>query len=98
MIEVKGCFWHGHDCHLFKWPESRQEFWREKIGSNIGRDLRTREALLAQGWRVGEVWECQLKGREHQPLEAVLASLAKFLRNDRRRLVIGLDKTVAQTE
>ena len=27
---VHGCFWHGHDCHLFKWPRTREEFWREK--------------------------------------------------------------------
>jgi hypothetical protein len=20
---VHGCFWHGHDCHLFKWPSTR---------------------------------------------------------------------------
>lgn len=23
VIEVNGCFWHGHDCHLFKLPSSR---------------------------------------------------------------------------
>ena len=22
VIFVNGCFWHGHDCHLFKWPSS----------------------------------------------------------------------------
>ena len=20
VIFVHGCFWHGHECHLFKWP------------------------------------------------------------------------------
>ncbi len=24
VIEVNGCFWHGHMCHLFKWPRSRE--------------------------------------------------------------------------
>lgn len=94
VIEVKGCFWHGHDCHLFKWPGSRQEFWRHKITSNIARDRRTLEALFGQGWRVAEVWECQLKGRERKPLNAVLASLADFLGGDSQSLVIGADRTV----
>ncbi len=30
-IFVNGCFWHGHDCHLFKWPGTRKDFWRAKI-------------------------------------------------------------------
>ena len=29
---VHGCFWHGHNCHLFKWPSSRPEFWRSTCG------------------------------------------------------------------
>ena len=24
VIFVHGCFWHGHDCHLFRWPKSRK--------------------------------------------------------------------------
>jgi len=31
LIFVHGCFWHGHDCHLFKLPASRREFWSNKI-------------------------------------------------------------------
>src|ERR1700733_3845367 len=34
VIFVHGCFWHGHDCHLFKWPKSRWGFWRKKIERN----------------------------------------------------------------
>lgn len=95
VIEVKGCFWHGHDCHLFRWPGTRQEFWRDKIASNIARDRRTRQALLDDGWRVAEVWECQLKGRERQPLDEVLGLLAEFLGSSASRCVIGADQTVA---
>ena len=29
-IEVQGCFWHRHKCHLFKWPLTRKDFWRKK--------------------------------------------------------------------
>src|SRR3546814_21090121 len=35
VVFVNGCFWHRHDCHLFKWPANRQEFWRETIGRHV---------------------------------------------------------------
>lgn len=63
VIFAHGCFWHGHDCHLFRWPMSREDFWRTKIIGNIARDRRQIEALRGAGWRVGVVWECALKGR-----------------------------------
>jgi len=62
VVMVHGCFWHGHECHLFKWPGSRVEFWREKIECNRKNDLRAVEALLGKGWRVATIWECALKG------------------------------------
>lgn len=64
VIFVHGCFWHGHQCHLFKWPSSRQEFWSKKIHSNIERDNRDSVLLLESGWRVLRIWECALKGRK----------------------------------
>lgn len=94
VIFVNGCFWHGHDCHLFRWPQSRAEFWRDKIGTNILRDRRTRQELAALGWRVAEVWECTLKGRERRPLEEVLVDCVAFLKGTDARASIGLDQTV----
>ncbi len=63
VIFVHGCFWHEHDCHLFKWPTTRTDFWREKIGRNVVNDERAVRILLESGWRVALVWECALKGR-----------------------------------
>lgn len=51
------------NCHLFKWPATREDFWRAKIGKNRDNDSNVRKALLEQGWRVATVWECALKGR-----------------------------------
>jgi DNA mismatch endonuclease (patch repair protein) len=98
VIFVNGCFWHGHDCHLFRWPGTRQAFWRSKIAGNVGRDRRNLEALLDAGWRVAEVWECQLKGCERQEPEAVIRTLASFLESSDRRCVIGVDQTVTVSE
>ncbi|MEW9855077.1 very short patch repair endonuclease [Novosphingobium rhizovicinum] len=94
LIFANGCFWHGHDCHLFKWPKTREVFWREKIGANIRRDARVREQLRAEGWRILEVWECTLKGRERRPLEDVLACCDAFLRGDDPFCSIGPDRRV----
>lgn len=79
VIFVHGCFWHGHDCPLFKWPGTRPDFWRDKIGRNQANDQKVREALLASGWRVGIVWECAIRGASKN-IEAVAQSLADWLR------------------
>ena len=63
VIFAHGCFWHFHDCHMFKWPKSREQFWRSKIMRNRDTDLRTLQMLDATGWRSGVIWECALKGR-----------------------------------
>jgi DNA mismatch endonuclease (patch repair protein) len=81
VIFVHGCFWHGHDCPLFKWPGTRPEFWREKIGRNQSNDYRTRTALITAGWRVGVVWECAIRGAS-KDLEGVARRLADWLHSD----------------
>ena len=62
VIFVHGCFWHGHDCPLFKLPKTRTEFWRAKISTNQQRDERNVSRLRSEGWRVCTVWECALRG------------------------------------
>ncbi|RVL57689.1 very short patch repair endonuclease [Sinorhizobium meliloti] len=86
VIQVNGCFWHGHDCHLFKMPASRQEFWVKKISANRARDQLTDQALSDAGWRVLTVWECSLKGVKRRPLDEVLASCEAFLRNKIKKI------------
>jgi len=82
VIFANGCFWHGHDCHLFKWPSTRAEFWHTKINRNREVDKRTSAALVAAGWRQGIVWECALKGRGRQPFDVVIADCAAWLRSE----------------
>jgi DNA mismatch endonuclease (patch repair protein) len=82
IILVHGCFWHGHDCPLFKLPATRADLWATKIAGNKARDARTMNALRATGWRVFTVWECSLRGRVRQPASEVLASCAAFVIGD----------------
>src|SRR5690349_4259655 len=63
VLFAHGCFWHGHDCHLFKWPRTREEFWRTKIEQNRKVDERAQTRLGQAGWRQAVVWECALKGK-----------------------------------
>ncbi len=81
LLFVHGCFWHGHNCPLFKLPGTRPDFWREKIDRNRTNDSRAKEALLANGWRVGIIWECALRGAGKNT-EGVAQSLAEWLRSD----------------
>ena len=55
VIFVHGCFGHGHECPLFKAPETRSEFWKTKIERNQRNDEANIKALLALDWRVAIV-------------------------------------------
>ncbi|QBQ98201.1 very short patch repair endonuclease [Paraburkholderia pallida] len=77
-VFVHGCFWHGHQCALFKWPATRPEFWRAKIARNRTNDAKALAALAAQGWRVAVIWECALRGAAQDP-QAVVERLAHWL-------------------
>lgn len=81
-VFVSGCFWHGHDCPMFRLPETRPEFWLKKIEANRARDAASLAALLAKGWRPFTVWECALRGRAKRAPEAVLDTCEAFLRSD----------------
>ena len=88
VIEVNGCFWHAHGCHLFKWPDSREDFWREKLTRNKERDRENIAALRYEGWRVLVVWECALKGKNSLPVETVVEEAASWLHSEQERKTI----------
>ena len=79
VIFIHGCFWHRHNCHLFKWPKTRTEFWRTKILSNVERDKRQVEEIELQGWRVLIVWECMLKGKLKEPINMLVDDVETWL-------------------
>lgn len=84
-ILVHGCFWHGHrGCRYFRWPGTRRDFWRDKIGKNMERDRRDVSRLLASGWRVVIVWECALRDEK----ESALSRLEDFLVGDEKFLEV----------
>lgn len=88
VVFVHGCFWHQHDCHLFKWPSTRKDFWAQKISRNAGNDKLALAALLEQGWRVAIVWECALKGRHRLEPDAAMRELVRWVRTEEATLDI----------
>ena len=78
VIFVHGCFWHGHDCSLFRLPGTRQEFWRKKIGGNRTNDARVMKILQSEGWRIGIVWECAIRGAK-KDINRVACHLREWL-------------------
>ena len=80
IILVNGCFWHGHDCHIFKEP--RQKNWRDKIQKNRERDQENYSQYLELGWRVLVVWECALQGKTRLPVRELEACLVNWLLYD----------------
>ena len=89
VIFVHGCFWHGHDCPLFKLPATRTAFWTEKIEGNRRRDQRDLGALGASGWRTLLIWECALRGRGRLPAEEVIDKTTAWLRHGTGPAEIG---------
>jgi DNA mismatch endonuclease (patch repair protein) len=81
VIFVHGCFWHGHDCSLFRLPKTRTEFWNDKIESNKVRDNKATYNVASSGWRVLTVWECSLRGVKEEARAIFFDALAEQIRS-----------------
>ena len=79
VILVHGCFWHGHDCPLFRLPGTRRDFWEAKIGRNRERDAEVRDALRELDWRCLTVWECAMRGPGRRGPETLADGIADWL-------------------
>ncbi|HCS40553.1 MAG TPA: very short patch repair endonuclease [Anaerolineaceae bacterium] len=79
VILINGCFWHGHNCQLFRWPSTNYEFWHNKITGNQNRDKQTSSLLEQSGWRVLTIWECAIKGKYKRPLSEVIEEICNWL-------------------
>lgn len=61
IVEVRGCFWHMHGCSLSNIPASRVDYWGPKLARNVSRDATNKSELNKLGWKVLEIWECEVK-------------------------------------
>lgn len=88
VVFINGCFWHQHDCAMFKWPLTRVDFWREKIDRNVSNDVRNLEALKSAGWRVATLWECSIKGKARIGEEIAVRLLVDWLKSEKQFITI----------
>ena len=57
-------------------PQTRTEWWLNKINTNKANDDKAVKALKKEGWKIITVWECRLKkGKSEKTLAALLKKL-----------------------
>lgn len=76
VVFVDGCFWHGHDCRNVI-PKENSDFWDKKRAYNRVHDEEVTRLLMAKGWEVIRVWECELKKKNREKLYQKLECLIK---------------------
>lgn len=76
VIFVHGCFWHRHPgCKDTTTPKSRTEYWIDKFERNVANDRVHYEALVAAGWKVITLWECDINKRFDETMDQVVQEL-----------------------
>lgn len=75
-VFIDGDFWHGRDFERRK--TQLNEYWLNKIRSNMARDSRINLGLTTAGWQILRVWESDLQRKSTQHAE--LEKIEKFLK------------------
>ena len=81
VIQVRGCFWHGHRCRLGVKPKTRKKFWKNKIQLTKIRDLKNDRKLRRMGYTLLVIRECELRSERYK--EKVYEFLRKKTRSSR---------------
>ena len=59
-IQVRGCFWHGHNCKLSNYPKTNRKYWKDKINNNKKRDRKNDKLIKKMGYKLIIVNECKI--------------------------------------
>ncbi len=89
VIFVHGCFWHGHDCPLFRLPKTRTEFWKNKINGNRKHDKKVYSRLKEDGWRIATIWECSMRGKWQMDFKELIEKLTEWIESDKTSLELS---------
>lgn len=77
VIFINGCYWHRHPgCKYSYTPKTNQFFWQQKFEKTVENDRKNSDLLVAEGWAVITLWECDIEHR----FEATMESVVKLLR------------------
>jgi DNA mismatch endonuclease (patch repair protein) len=73
VIFLHGCFWHRHEgCRYAYTPKTNTEFWVDKFASNSQRDKINAEKLIALGWNLITVWECEIRHKYKRDITSLI--------------------------
>ena len=67
-IEVRGCFWHGHQCRLASIPKTNRSFWIKKINGNKIRDKNNSKKIRKIGYNLIVIHECRVRKGNYKKL------------------------------
>lgn len=87
VIQVRGCFWHGHNCAVGRAPKSNLDYWLPKINRTIARDRQNTRRLAAKGWVTKVIRECDC--RKSDRFQRIITDLADELRSKCGRAFSG---------
>jgi len=74
VVFIDGCFW--HKCpKCFIEPETRKEFWINKIEGNVKRDKEVNKILKKEGWKVLRFWEHEIKTKPDKIVSRIIKEL-----------------------
>ncbi len=77
VIFIHGCYFHHHKNYRYaSAPKSNVAFWKKKFEANVKRDKLVKQTLRKQGWKIIEIWECEVKGKK---VERTLEKLVQRL-------------------
>ncbi len=75
-IEVRGCFWHGHQCRLASIPKTNRSFWIKKINGNKLRDKNNSKKIRKIGYNLIVIHECRVRKGNYKKL--LLKQIKKY--------------------
>ncbi len=63
-IQVRGCFWHGHNCKLSNYPKTNRKYWKNKINNNKKRDRKNDKLIKKMGYQLIVINECKVRNKK----------------------------------
>ena len=63
-IQVRGCFWHGHNCKLSNYPKTNRKYWKNKINNNKKRDRKNDKLIKKMGYKLIVINECKIRSKK----------------------------------
>lgn len=80
VIFIHGCFWHRHQgCKDASTPKSNVEFWNKKFEANMRNDEKHKTTLMHEGWKVIEIWQCEIEDSFEVTMARVIETLNEVL-------------------